>query len=82
MTSVGGINGDLLAVFGPPLELDDAVNAGEKGVIGAHFDVQSGKELGPALPDDDPTGADLLAAEGFYAQTLASGVAAVGGAAL
>src|SRR5882757_6833579 len=61
----------------PLAERDDAVDGGEKGVVAADADILAGVHLGAALPDQDVAGQDLLAAEAFYAQPLARGIAAV-----
>ena len=64
------------------VEFDDAVRAGEEGVVATDPDVGAGTETGAALANDDVACDDRLAAEFFHAEALADAVAPVAYAAL
>jgi len=63
------------------LKLDDAIDAGEKGVVLASADVVPGVEGVADLADDDTTGLDGLIAVHLNTTTLGVGITAVLGGA-
>ena len=76
-----GVDADELAEPAAILELDHAGYLGEQRVVLAPADVEAGFELGAALPHDDRTAGNQLAAEHFHAQPLRVGIAPVLGTA-
>jgi hypothetical protein len=65
-----------------PVELDQAVDQSEEGVVAADADVRPGAETRAALADDDVAGDDRLAAKFFHAEAFADAIAPVAYAAL
>jgi hypothetical protein len=59
------------------VEHDFAVDEGVNRVIPTEADIFAGVVFGAALSDEDAACFDVLAAEAFYAQTLADAVASV-----
>lgn len=60
-------------------EFDDAGDFREERVVFAKADIQAGLKAGAALPHDDGTAGNELAAEDFNAEPLGVGIAAVFG---
>src|SRR3954470_4058832 len=52
-------------------KLDMTFDLGEQGMVGAHADIKAGMPCGAALPRDDVTGNDVLAAVGLDPEPLA-----------
>src|SRR5690349_12874523 len=67
---LGRLDVDKLAHAAPVAEIDHAGHLGEQGIVLAPADVEAGLDLGAALPDDDRTAGDELAAEDLHAEPL------------
>jgi hypothetical protein len=59
------------------LETNLAVRGGEQRIVPAHTDVRAGEEFRAALPDDDRSGLDGLAAKQFHASVLGVAISSV-----
>ena len=62
-----GDYGDVGAVLATLVELHDAIDEGEEGMVAANADVLTGVVSGTALADDDVAGDALLTAKDFNA---------------
>src|SRR5688572_21489947 len=78
----GGEHVHIGALPAPVLELHDAADLGEQGVVLAAPDVAAGEEAGAALAHDDRAALDGLAAERLDPEALRLGIAAVASRAL
>lgn len=78
----GGLDGEDVDTALGLLELDLAVDEREERPIAAGADIATGDELGAALADQDGTGGDKFAAEGFDAQATCIAIAPVARTAL
>src|SRR3954451_10413014 len=73
----GGEDVHELAAAAPVLELDDAVDLREQGVVLAPADVEAREEAGAVLTHEDRAAGDPLAAEALDPEVLRLGVATV-----
>jgi len=71
------MNANPLSRPGSALELDEAVNNREQGIILAHPHIVSGMEGTASLTHDDGTGADLLPTVTLHTQTLSSTISTI-----
>jgi hypothetical protein len=68
--SFGRDDGDEAALLALVLELDDACDLGEKGVVGAAADVEAGLMGGSALADEDAAAGYGFAVAALDAKSL------------
>ena len=66
----GDDDGDEASALSAVLELDDAGDLGEEGVILASADIEAGLKRGSALADEDGASGDGFAAEALDAEPL------------
>ena len=72
-----GVDADFFSMLAYVLERDDAIHEGEERIVFAFSHVVARMDSGAALAYNNRTGANLLTAKGFDAQTLALAVATV-----
>ena len=63
------VDADLLS-RASALKFDDSRHAGEEGVVFAEADIETGKELGPALAHDDGSSFDGFTAVRLHSEVL------------
>src|SRR5947208_5823751 len=73
----GGGDADEASALAFVVEVHDAVDLGEEGVVAADADVHAGIETGPALTDENRTTGDELAGETLDAEHFRLRIAAV-----
>src|SRR5437868_3490036 len=71
------VHADLFLSALVPLKLHDAVDFGEERVVRALADIKPGEEPRAALPDEDGSRGDDLAAVSFHSQPLPVRVSSV-----
>jgi len=68
--SLGAIDAYLFPLLGRRLELDNAIDEGEEGVVTPHAHVAAGADACAALANNDGASAHVLPAVALYPQSL------------